>query len=124
MLVSCCTLNLACSLKKRPNKDAASIRARKNKKTKNPKTFIDNKKSQKEWLELTPPNQKTVYFLTSHGLYAVEQNKIAAFALFSKSELEDYKSNNKMLSIFTEHSGRFPAQSCARSVTRFLKEDK
>lgn len=74
-----------------------SVAKKQIKASQNLKTFIENKKSAKEWVELAESNGKSEYFLTDHGLYEISNKKVVGLALFNKNELEDYKANYKML---------------------------
>lgn len=86
------------------------------------KTFIENKKATLEWVDLAPKNGKSEYWLTDHGLYEISNKKIVGLALFNRDELEDYKSNNKMLPNLTPQSVSPADKSgCFGMVASFFK---
>lgn len=55
--------------------------------------FINIKKSNEEWIELTKTKGKTEFFLTDHAVYEVSDDRIVGMGLFNQSELEEYKTN-------------------------------
>lgn len=89
--------------------------------TENVKTFIDNKKARKEWVELNTKSTKPVFYLTEHGLYEISNKKIMGFALFNRDELEEYNANDKMLTNFNMLPVEAPDKtSCFGMVTDFF----
>ncbi|MBC7539776.1 MAG: hypothetical protein H7281_13225 [Bacteriovorax sp.] len=87
----------------------------------NLKTFIENKKSRKEWVELSAKNGKSEFYLTDHGLYEISNKKITGLALFSRDELEEYNANDKMLTNFKMHTVETPDKTgCLGIVTAFF----
>lgn len=71
------------------------------KNSENLQTFIFNKKEKKEWVELSSKKGRQEFYLTDHGLYEIVNKKVVSFALFNRDELDEYNSNNKMLTNFT-----------------------
>lgn len=85
------------------------------------KSFIDKKKARNEWVELAQGKGKSQYFLTDHGLYEISGKKIIGVALFNKDELEDYKANHKMLSIFKWAPVESPKTGCLGLIKAFFQ---
>jgi hypothetical protein len=91
------------------------------KESENLRTFIEIKKDNKEWMEFSPKKGKSEFFLTDYGLYEISNKKIIGMALFNHNELEDYKSNNKMLTIFNYVPVARPKSGCFSLVFTFFK---
>lgn len=85
------------------------------------KSFIEKKKAHNEWVELAQGKGKSEYFLTDHGLYEVSGKKVIGVALFNKEELEDYKANNKMLSLFKWAPVESPKTGCLGFIKAFFR---
>ena len=86
----------------------------------NVQTFIETKKANHEWVELAPKKGKSEFYLTDHGLYEVSNKKIVGLALFNRNELEDYRANNKMLTIFKEEAPIVKKGGCVAFIRDFL----
>jgi len=86
----------------------------------NVKSFIESKKNKQEWVDLASGKGKSQFFLTDHGLYEVSDKKIVGLALFNRNELEDYKANNKMLSIFMEEAPLVKKSGCIAYIKDFF----
>lgn len=84
-------------------------------------SFIEKKKARSEWVELAQAKGKSEYYLTDHGLYEVSNKKIVGVALFTKDELEDYKANHNMLSVFKFAPIESPKTGCLGFIKAFFR---
>ncbi len=57
------------------------------------KSFLDSKKQNGEWMDLSESAKNNKFFLTDHGIYEVNKNQVVGMALFTKEELAEFKSN-------------------------------
>ncbi len=55
------------------------------------KDFINKKKQQGEWIFMTRLKGDTEFFLTDHGVYEVQNDKVMGMAFFNAEEREKYK---------------------------------
>jgi len=85
------------------------------------KSFMEKKKARSEWVELAESKGKSEYYLTDHGLYEVSNKKIVGVALFTKEELDDYKANHNMLSIFKFAPIEAPKTGCLGFIKAFFR---
>jgi hypothetical protein len=85
------------------------------------RSFVEKKKSRNEWVDLSQSKSKSQYYLTDYGLYEVSNKKIVGFALFNQDEVEEYKTNNKMLSIFKSDLIESPKKGCFGFIRTFFK---
>lgn len=84
------------------------------------RSFIEKKKSRNEWVQLAQGKSKSQYYLTDYGLYEVSNKKVVGLALFNQDEFEDYKANNKMLSIFKPGLIESPKKGCLGFIRTFF----
>lgn len=95
------------------------------KENENLKVFIENKKDKNEWIEFSVKKAKSKFYLTDHGLYEISSKKIMGFALFNHDELEEYKANDKMLTIFNMLPVEAPDKtSCFGMIPEFFTRTK
>lgn len=55
--------------------------------------FIQKKKIREEWIHLTKAKGSSEYFLTDHGVYALEKGRVTGMAFFNAQEREEYRNS-------------------------------
>ncbi len=83
-------------------------------------TYIKEKKTNEEWVELAKVTEKSEFFLTDHAVYEVVASKVIGMALFNLAEWEDYKTNNGHLSKLKPLVLDSGKGNCWNMMTRFF----
>ena len=86
------------------------------------KAFIENKKTQKEWIDFAPKKGKSEFVLTDHGLYEISDKKIIGLALFNRQELDHYKIHQTLPTLdLSPVMKKVPELGCIGAVMAFFQ---
>lgn len=85
------------------------------------KAFIERKKANQEWIELSTKSRgMSNFYLTDHAVYEVTDNQIIGVALFNQRELAKYKTEAGMSEDFLKDFQYTPRTGCYGTARNFF----
>ena len=83
--------------------------------------YIKVKKSNHEWVSLSGEGKKTKFYLTDHGVYELDGDRMVGFGLFNQNDLAEFKEHKGTIPRLFGLGELAPKTSCLDMIANFFR---